>query len=300
MRAYLKTIGRTKLLTAAEEVMLAKRIEAGLYASVLLAGEDAGDLPAQRREDLKTIASEGEAAKDRLLEANLRLVVSIAKRHIGRGLAFLDLIQEGNLGLIHAIEKYDYTPGFKFSTYATWWIRQAISRALTDQARTIRVPSHVSNQISRLSRARRDFVVKHGREPVHEELAKELDVSVFQVVELLGYDQAPLSLDQAMGNDETNPLGNYIAYSGPSVGTEDNVSYRLLRRDIESVLSTLNEREQAVIRLRCGLDDGRQRTLDEISKHFGVSRERIRQIEKRTLAKLRESARNQELKRYVS
>jgi RNA polymerase sigma factor (sigma-70 family) len=302
VRAYLNGIGRTKLLTAAQEVELARRIEAGLFAEEKLAGTDlaaiAGDT--DLRADLETVAREGRAAKDHLLEANLRLVVSIAKRYTGRGMAFLDLIQEGNLGLIRAVEKFDYTKGYKFSTYATWWIRQAITRAMADQARTIRIPVHMVEQVNRMVRARRDLATSLGREPTVAEVARAMGVPEFQVIELISYDREPVSLDQAVGEDGEHALGDFVAAVDPRAEPADTVSQGMLRNDVEIVLATLSQREQAVIRLRFGLDDGRQRTLDEVGREFGLSRERIRQIEKVTLHKLRHPSRAKRLEAYAS
>ncbi|WP_342673836.1 RNA polymerase sigma factor SigB [Cryptosporangium arvum] len=296
VRAYLNGIGKTKLLTAVEEVDLAKRIEAGLFAGQALLRDGLAD---DYRRDLGEVARDGVAAKNHLLEANLRLVVSVAKRYTGRGMSLLDLIQEGNLGLIRAVEKFDYTKGFKFSTYATWWIRQAITRAMADQSRTIRLPVHLVEQINRLVRARRDLSVTLGREPSPAELATELGIEPFRVVELLGYDREPVSLDQTVGDDGESQLGDFIADTDP-MSPVDNVSYALLKAEVNKVLATLSDREREVIRLRFGLDDGRQRTLDEIGRDFGLSRERIRQIEKGTMAKLRDPLRAEPLRAYVS
>jgi RNA polymerase sigma factor (sigma-70 family) len=293
VRAYLNGIGRTKLLTAVEEVELSKRIEAGLYADEKLpaAGPDLAPL-------LKIIVAEGKAAKNHLLEANLRLVVSIAKRYTGRGMAFLDLIQEGNLGLIRAVEKFDYTKGYKFSTYATWWIRQAITRAMADQARTIRIPVHMVEQVNRMVRSRRDLAVALGREPSIEEIAEAMAVPEFQIIELISYDREPVSLDQAVGEDGESALGDFVASADQhQPGTTGRGE---LRNEVEIVLATLSERESAVIRLRFGLDDGRQRTLDEVGREFGLSRERIRQIEKVTMLKLRDPERASRLEAYAS
>ncbi|HEV2087699.1 MAG TPA: RNA polymerase sigma factor SigB [Cryptosporangiaceae bacterium] len=298
VRAYLNGIGRTKLLTAADEVELAKRIEAGLFAEEILT-RPTRVLDPQYRADLAEIATDGRAAKNHLLEANLRLVVSIAKRYTGRGMLLLDLIQEGNLGLIRAVEKFDYARGFKFSTYATWWIRQAISRAMADQSRTIRLPVHLVEQINRLVRVRRELSVALGREPSAAEIGDELGIEAFRVVELLGYDREPVSLDQTVGADGESQLGDFIADSNLG-STGDNVSYALLKAEVTKVLDTLSEREREVIRLRFGLDDGRQRTLDEIGREFGLSRERIRQIEKGTMVKLRDPRRAEGLRCYVS
>ena len=297
VRAYLNGIGRTKLLTAAQEVDLARRIEAGLFAEEKLGAADG--LPADLRADLGVVAAEGRAAKAHLLEANLRLVVSIAKRYTGRGMAFLDLIQEGNLGLIRAVEKFDYTKGYKFSTYATWWIRQAITRAMADQARTIRIPVHMVEQVNRMVRARRDLSGSLGHEPSVAEVARALGVEEFQVIELISYDREPVSLDQAVGEDGESALGDFVARVDPREEPADTVSNGMLRNEVEIVLATLSQREQAVIRLRFGLDDGRQRTLDEVGREFGLSRERIRQIEKVTLLKLRHPSRSQKLRDYL-
>jgi len=296
VRAYLNGIGRTKLLTAEQEVGLAKQIEAGLFAEERLGDEQ---LDPQLRADLITIVTEGRSAKCHLLEANLRLVVSIAKRYTGRGMAFLDLIQEGNLGLIRAVEKFDYTKGYKFSTYATWWIRQAITRAMADQARTIRIPVHMVEQVNRMVRMRRDLSATLGREPTVAEIATALGVEEFQVIELISYDREPVSLDQAVGEDGESALGDFVARIDPRDEPADSVSNGLLRNEVEIVLSTLSQREQAVIRLRFGLDDGRQRTLDEVGREFGLSRERIRQIEKVTLLKLRHPSRAKRLEAYA-
>ncbi len=295
VRAYLNGIGRTKLLTAEQEVELARRIEAGLYAEEVLPEVRDAELAT----DLMTVAREGRAAKDHLLEANLRLVVSIAKRYTGRGMAFLDLIQEGNLGLIRAVEKFDYTKGYKFSTYATWWIRQAITRAMADQARTIRIPVHMVEQVNRMVRARRDLSASLGREPLVAEIARAMGVEEFQVIELISYDREPVSLDQAVGEDGESALGDFVARVDPREEPADSVSNGMLREEVEIVLSTLSQREQAVIRLRFGLDDGRQRTLDEVGREFGLSRERIRQIEKVTLLKLRHPSRSRRLEAYA-
>ncbi len=294
VRAYLNGIGRTRLLTAVEEVTLSKRIEAGLYAE-----EKLPSAPAELAPLLTVIVTEGKAAKNHLLEANLRLVVSIAKRYTGRGMAFLDLIQEGNLGLIRAVEKFDYTKGYKFSTYATWWIRQAITRAMADQARTIRIPVHMVEQVNRMVRCRRDLAATIGREPSIAEIAKAMDVPEFQVIELISYDREPVSLDQAVGEDGESALGDFVAAAGPNVPGE-GAGTGELRSEVEIVLGTLSERESAVIRLRFGLDDGRQRTLDEVGREFGLSRERIRQIEKVTMLKLRDPERASRLEAYAS
>ncbi|MEU7710393.1 RNA polymerase sigma factor SigB [Micromonospora chalcea] len=297
VRAYLNGIGRTKLLTAAQEVELSKRIEAGLFAEEKLA--TCTPVSAELRADLALIAAEGRAAKNHLLEANLRLVVSIAKRYTGRGMAFLDLIQEGNLGLIRAVEKFDYTKGYKFSTYATWWIRQAITRAMADQARTIRIPVHMVEQVNRMVRVRRELSVSLGREPTVTEVAKALEIPEFQVIELISYDREPVSLDQAVGEDGESALGDFVAAVDPRTEPGDAATNGELRNEVRIVLATLSQREQAVIRLRFGLDDGRQRTLDEVGREFGLSRERIRQIEKVTLLKLRDPERANRLEAYA-
>ncbi|WP_372493752.1 RNA polymerase sigma factor SigB [Micromonospora alfalfae] len=297
VRAYLNGIGRTKLLTAAQEVDLARRIEAGLFADEKLA--TCTPVSAELRADLELIVAQGRAAKDHLLEANLRLVVSIAKRYTGRGMAFLDLIQEGNLGLIRAVEKFDYAKGYKFSTYATWWIRQAITRAMADQARTIRIPVHMVEQVNRMVRARRELAVTLGREPTVAEVARALEIPEIQVIELISYDREPVSLDQAVGDDGESALGDFVASVDPRIDSGDAAAQGELRNEVSIVLSTLSQREQAVIRLRFGLDDGRQRTLDEVGREFGLSRERIRQIEKVTLLKLRAPERAQRLEAYA-
>jgi RNA polymerase primary sigma factor len=295
VRAYLNGIGRTKLLTAAQEVELAKRVEAGLYAEEKLSTEDVDD---ELRADLNVIAAEGQAAKDHLLEANLRLVVSIAKRYTGRGMAFLDLIQEGNLGLIRAVEKFDYTKGYKFSTYATWWIRQAITRAMADQARTIRIPVHMVEVINKLGRIQRELLQDLGREPTPEELAKEMDITPEKVLEIQQYAREPISLDQTIGDEGDSQLGDFIEDSEAVVAV-DAVSFSLLQDQLQQVLQTLSEREAGVVRLRFGLTDGQPRTLDEIGQVYGVTRERIRQIESKTMSKLRHPSRSQVLRDYL-
>ncbi|MFI7280852.1 RNA polymerase sigma factor SigB [Micromonospora chersina] len=297
VRAYLNGIGRTKLLTAAQEVELSKRIEAGLFAEEKLS--TCTPVSTELRADLELIAVEGRASKDHLLEANLRLVVSIAKRYTGRGMAFLDLIQEGNLGLIRAVEKFDYTKGYKFSTYATWWIRQAITRAMADQARTIRIPVHMVEQVNRMVRVRRELSVTLGREPTVAEVATALEIPEYQVIELISYDREPVSLDQTVGEDGESALGDFVAAVDPNADPGDAAGDGELRNEVRIVLATLSQREQAVIRLRFGLDDGRQRTLDEVGREFGLSRERIRQIEKVTLLKLRAPERANRLEAYA-
>ncbi|GAB3478948.1 hypothetical protein GCM10027521_13530 [Amycolatopsis cihanbeyliensis] len=300
VRAYLKQIGKVALLNAEEEVELAKRIEAGLYAAdrVRAAEEEGEKLTTQMRRDLKWIVRDGERAKNHLLEANLRLVVSLAKRYTGRGMAFLDLIQEGNLGLIRAVEKFDYTKGFKFSTYATWWIRQAITRAMADQARTIRIPVHMVEVINKLGRIQRELLQDLGREPTPEELAKEMDISPEKVLEIQQYAREPISLDQTIGDEGDSQLGDFIEDSEAVVAV-DAVSFTLLQDQLQSVLQTLSEREAGVVRLRFGLTDGQPRTLDEIGQVYGVTRERIRQIESKTMSKLRHPSRSQVLRDYL-
>jgi RNA polymerase primary sigma factor len=302
VRAYLKQIGKVPLLNAEQEVDLAKRIEAGLYAAerLRMAEENGETLGSPMTRDLLWISRDGDRAKNHLLEANLRLVVSLAKRYTGRGMAFLDLIQEGNLGLIRAVEKFDYTKGYKFSTYATWWIRQAISRAMADQARTIRIPVHMVEQVNRMVRARRELAITLGREPTISEVARHLGVQEFLVIELISYDREPVSLDQAVGEDGESPLSDFVARVDPREEPADDAGGGMLRSEVEIVLATLSQREQAVIRLRFGLDDGRQRTLDEVGREFGLSRERIRQIEKVTLLKLRDPERAKRLEAYAS
>nr|WP_244515368.1 RNA polymerase sigma factor [Actinopolyspora xinjiangensis] len=300
VRAYLKQIGKVALLNAEEEVELAKRIEAGLYAAERLRqAEEAGEMPPlQLRRDLRWIVRDGERAKSHLLEANLRLVVSLAKRYTGRGMAFLDLIQEGNLGLIRAVEKFDYTKGYKFSTYATWWIRQAITRAMADQARTIRIPVHMVEVINKLGRIQRELLQDLGREPTPEELAKEMDISPEKVLEIQQYAREPISLDQTIGDEGDSQLGDFIEDSEAVVAV-DAVSFTLLQDQLQSVLQTLSEREAGVVRLRFGLTDGQPRTLDEIGQVYGVTRERIRQIESKTMSKLRHPSRSQVLRDYL-
>jgi RNA polymerase primary sigma factor len=300
VRAYLKQIGKVALLNAEEEVELAKRIEAGLYATQLMAElVDKGEkLPAAQRRDMSWICRDGERAKNHLLEANLRLVVSLAKRYTGRGMAFLDLIQEGNLGLIRAVEKFDYTKGYKFSTYATWWIRQAITRAMADQARTIRIPVHMVEVINKLGRIQRELLQDLGREPTPEELAKEMDITPEKVLEIQQYAREPISLDQTIGDEGDSQLGDFIEDSEAVVAV-DAVSFTLLQDQLQSVLETLSEREAGVVRLRFGLTDGQPRTLDEIGQVYGVTRERIRQIESKTMSKLRHPSRSQVLRDYL-
>jgi RNA polymerase primary sigma factor len=300
VRAYLKQIGKVALLNAEEEVELAKRIEAGLYATQLMSEflEKGEKLPAAQRRDMQWICRDGDRAKNHLLEANLRLVVSLAKRYTGRGMAFLDLIQEGNLGLIRAVEKFDYTKGYKFSTYATWWIRQAITRAMADQARTIRIPVHMVEVINKLGRIQRELLQDLGREPSPEELAKEMDITPEKVLEIQQYAREPISLDQTIGDEGDSQLGDFIEDSEAVVAV-DAVSFTLLQDQLQSVLETLSEREAGVVRLRFGLTDGQPRTLDEIGQVYGVTRERIRQIESKTMSKLRHPSRSQVLRDYL-
>ena len=300
VRAYLKQIGKVALLNAEEEVELAKRIEAGLYATQLMqeAAEKNEKMAAAQRRDMAWICRDGDRAKNHLLEANLRLVVSLAKRYTGRGMAFLDLIQEGNLGLIRAVEKFDYTKGYKFSTYATWWIRQAITRAMADQARTIRIPVHMVEVINKLGRIQRELLQDLGREPTPEELAKEMDITPEKVLEIQQYAREPISLDQTIGDEGDSQLGDFIEDSEAVVAV-DAVSFTLLQDQLQSVLETLSEREAGVVRLRFGLTDGQPRTLDEIGQVYGVTRERIRQIESKTMSKLRHPSRSQVLRDYL-
>jgi len=301
VRAYLKEIGKVPLLTAEQEVELAQRIEAGLFAAEKMRQADQGEaakLSAALRRDLDWLVLDGQRAKRHLLEANLRLVVSIAKRYLGRGMLFLDLIQEGNLGLIRAVEKFDYTKGYKFSTYATWWIRQAITRAMADQARTIRIPVHMVEQINKLTRVQREMLQELGREPTPEELAKELDMTPEKVVEIQGYAREPVSLQTAIGDDQDSNLGDFIEDADAPVASEV-VSYGLMQEQLNEVLRTLTDREAAVVKMRFGLVDGQPRTLDEIGREFGLTRERIRQIESKTLSKLRHPSRSQKLRDYL-
>ncbi len=300
VRAYLKQIGKVALLNAEEEVELAKRIEAGLYATerMRVIAEKGEKLGVPVRRDLTWITRDGNRAKNHLLEANLRLVVSLAKRYTGRGMAFLDLIQEGNLGLIRAVEKFDYTKGYKFSTYATWWIRQAITRAMADQARTIRIPVHMVEVINKLGRIQRELLQDLGREPTPEELAKEMDITPEKVLEIQQYAREPISLDQTIGDEGDSQLGDFIEDSEAVVAV-DAVSFTLLQDQLQSVLATLSEREAGVVRLRFGLTDGQPRTLDEIGQVYGVTRERIRQIESKTMSKLRHPSRSQVLRDYL-
>jgi len=288
VRVYLNGIGKTALLTAEDEVELSKRIEVGLYAShILNSGEQ---LTRARKRDLKILAREGKAARTHLLEANLRLVVSLAKRYTGRGMPLLDLIQEGNLGLIRAMEKFDYSKGFKFSTYATWWIRQAITRGMADQSRTIRLPVHLVEQVNKLSRIKREMYQQLGREATNEELSEESGIEESKIEMLLKQSRDPVSLDMPVGSDEEAPLGDFI---------EDSDATDAEAAVVRAVLGTLEEREQDVIKLRYGLDDGMPRTLDQIGRRFGLSRERVRQIEREVMAKLRDGDRAEKLREYA-
>ncbi|MGW5775472.1 RNA polymerase sigma factor [Streptomyces sp. NPDC003863] len=295
-RQYLREIGRIPLLSAEEEVELARRVEAGLFAEEKLANTP--DLDTQLAYDLDRIVVLGRIAKRKLIEANLRLVVSVAKRYVGRGLTMLDLVQEGNLGLIRAVEKFDYARGYKFSTYATWWIRQAMSRALADQARTIRVPVHVVELINRVIRVQRRMLQERGYEPTAEEVAAQLDLAPERVGEVLRLAQEPVSLHAPVGEEEDVALGDLIE-DGDAASPVESAAFLLLRRHLEDVLSTLGERERKVVQLRYGLDDGRPRTLEEIGRIFGVTRERIRQIESKTLNKLRDHAYADQLRGYL-
>ena len=296
VKDYLKQIGKVALLNAEQEVELAKRIEAGLFAEEKLNSGDKLDMKLKR--ELWWIAQDGKKAKNHLLEANLRLVVSLAKRYTGRGMLFLDLIQEGNLGLIRAVEKFDYTKGYKFSTYATWWIRQAITRAMADQARTIRIPVHMVEVINKLARVQRQMLQDLGREPTPEELAKELDMTPEKVVEVQKYGREPISLHTPLGEDGDSEFGDLIEDS-EAVVPADAVSFTLLQEQLHSVLDTLSEREAGVVSMRFGLTDGQPKTLDEIGKVYGVTRERIRQIESKTMSKLRHPSRSQALRDYL-
>ncbi|MGZ6589981.1 MAG: RNA polymerase sigma factor RpoD [Solirubrobacteraceae bacterium] len=297
VRMYLKEIGRVPLLTAADEVDLAKAVEAGLFAAQKLVTSP--PLPDRLRRELEAVELDGRNAKKRLVESNLRLVVSIAKRYVGRGMQFLDLIQEGNLGLIRAVEKFDYTKGYKFSTYATWWIRQAITRAIADQARTIRIPVHMVETINKLVRLQRQLLQRLGREPTPEEIGQEMDMTPERVLEILRLSQEPVSLETPIGEEEEGShLGDFIEDSDAVVPL-DAASFILLQEQLEGALTTLSEREKQVIKLRFGMTDGHPRTLEEVGREFGVTRERIRQIESKTLSKLRHPSRAQQLKDYL-
>ena len=295
VKDYLKQIGKVALLNAEQEVTLAKRIEAGLFADESLTE---GNVKSNDLDDYMWIADDGRDAKNHLLEANLRLVVSLAKRYTGRGMLFLDLIQEGNLGLIRAVEKFDYTKGYKFSTYATWWIKQAITRAMADQARTIRIPVHMVEVINKLARVQRQMLQDLGREPTPEELAKELDMTAEKVVEVQKYGREPISLHTPLGEDGDSEFGDLIEDS-EAVVPADAVNFTLLQEQLHDVLDTLSEREAGVVSMRFGLTDGQPKTLDEIGKVYGVTRERIRQIESKTMRKLRHPSRSQVLRDYL-
>ncbi len=297
VKDYLKQIGKVPLLDAGQEVELAKQIEAGLFADQKLA-DGSQDLRADARIDLEQVAEEGKRAKNHLLEANLRLVVSLARRYTGRGMLFLDLIQEGNLGLIRGMEKFDYTKGYKFSTYATWWIRQAITRAMADQARTIRLPAHVAEAISKLARVQRQMLQDLGREPTPQELAAELDMTPAKVIEVQKYGREPISLHTPLGEDGDSEFGDLIEDSG-AIQPGEAVSFILLQQQLHSVLGTLSEREAGIVSMRFGLTDGQPKTLDEIGKVYGVTRERIRQIESKTMSKLRHPSRSTLLRDYL-
>jgi RNA polymerase primary sigma factor len=301
VRVYLTDIGRVALLTAEQEVDLAKRIEAGLFAAEKLRQSDAKEIkkiPAKLRRDLEWIAADGTRARNHLLEANLRLVVSLAKRYQGKGLTLLDLIQEGNIGLVRAVEKFDYTKGYKFSTYATWWIRQALQRASADQGRTLRVPVHMVEQINKALRVKRDLATELGREPTFAELGAVLELTAERVEEILGYGRETLSLETPVGDDGTATFGEFIEDADAPVAA-DVVDFGLLQDRLRSVLGTLPERSAAVMRMRFGLDDGRARTLDEVGKELGLTRERIRQIERDTLRELRKSEAASTLKAWL-
>ncbi|MFJ4038879.1 RNA polymerase sigma factor [Microbacterium sp. NPDC090007] len=298
VKDYLKQIGKVPLLNAAEEVELAMRIEAGLFAEEKLSNMSAAEKTGQLGLDLQWVARDGQRAKSHLLGANLRLVVSLAKRYTGRGMQFLDLIQEGNLGLIRAVEKFDYTKGFKFSTYATWWIRQAITRAMADQARTIRIPVHMVEVINKLARVQRQMLQDLGREPTPEELSRELDMTPEKVIEVQKYGREPISLHTPLGEDGDSEFGDLIEDT-EAVVPADAVGFTMLQRQLESLLDSLSEREAGVIRMRFGLGDGQPKTLDQIGDTFGVTRERIRQIESKTMAKLRHPSRSQSLRDYL-
>ena len=298
VRVYLNGIGKTALLTAEDEVQLAQTIEVGLYAEHLLENSEEPLTRAMKR-DLKVLARQGKHARSHLLEANLRLVVSLAKRYTGRGMPLLDLIQEGNLGLIRAMEKFDYTKGFKFSTYATWWIRQAITRGMADQSRTIRLPVHLVEQVNKLSRIKRELYQNLGREATNEELAEESGIDESKIELLLRQSRDPVSLDMPVGADEAAPLGDFIEDS-EATDAEAAVVASLRHSDIRSVLASLEVREQEVISLRYGLDDGVPRTLDQIGRKFGLSRERVRQIEREVMSKLRDGERAEKLREYAT
>ncbi len=298
VKDYLKQIGRVNLLTADQEVDLSERIEAGLYAQHIIDTQNLDDMTFKQKRELKWAASDGKKAKDHLLEANLRLVVSLAKRYTGRGMLFLDLIQEGNLGLIRAVEKFDWKKGFKFSTYATWWIRQAITRAMADQARTIRVPVHMVEVINKLSRVQRQMLQDLGREPTLDELARELDMPVEKVQEVQKYGREPISLHTPLGEDGDSEFGD-LSEDSDAIAPSESVAFSLLQEQFRQVLETLSPREAGVIKMRYGLEDGQPKTLDDIGHVYGVTRERIRQIESKTMAKLRHPSRSQTLRDFL-
>ena len=298
VRMYLKEIGKVPLLSAEEEIELAQKMEAGEMAKSQL--EEAGDdLDDEAKKELQKLVAQGDYAKKKLAEANLRLVVSIAKRYVGRGMLFLDLIQEGNLGLIKAVEKFDYRKGYKFSTYATWWIRQAITRAIADQARTIRIPVHMVETINKLIRVSRQLLQELGREPTPEEIAKEMDMPVEKVMEIQKIAQDPVSLETPIGEEDDSHLGDFIQ-DEDSPAPQDSAAYTLLKEQLEEVMNTLTPREAKVLKLRFGLEDGRARTLEEVGREFQVTRERIRQIEAKALRKLRHPSRSKKLKDYMN
>jgi len=301
VRMYLKEIGKVRLLTAAEEVDLAMKIEAGVKAAKKIETANAGSIELDRREirRLSRVEQVGLDAKEQLVEANLRLVVSIAKRYVGRGMLFLDLIQEGNLGLIRAVEKFDYTKGFKFSTYATWWIRQAISRAIADQARTIRIPVHMVETINKLARVQRQLLQELGREPTPEEIGREMDLEPERIREIQKISQEPVSLETPIGEEEDSQLGDFIEDEN-AVAPPDAASFAMMQEQIGTMLDRLSERERKVIVMRFGLEDGQPRTLEEVGREFGVTRERIRQIESKTLARLRHPSNSAALKGYIA
>lgn len=298
VRVYLTSIGKIKLLTAEQEVDLARRIEAGLYAERLLGDPDQTFSQAKRRA-LRAVLVDGQKAKSHLLEANLRLVVSVAKRYTGHGLAFLDLIQEGNLGLVRAVEKFDYAKGFKFSTYATWWIRQAISRAMADSGRSVRLPVHLAEQVNKVIRTRRRMHQELGQEPSIDDLAAELDLKPAKIVELLEHSRDVLSLDQTVGTDEDAALGDFIEDSD-TPAADEAISFDMMRADVRKVVENLDERERQLVSRRFGLDGQKPFTLEQIGKEFGMSRERVRQIERQTMAKLRTPERSAGLRDYLS
>ncbi|HEY8365007.1 MAG TPA: RNA polymerase sigma factor RpoD [Haloplasmataceae bacterium] len=296
VRMYLKEIGKVELLSSDEEIDYAKIIEYGKYAAQQI--EHRENLTEKEIEDFEAAIRRGEQAKQRLVEANLRLVVSIAKRHVGRGMLFLDLIQEGNMGLMKAVDKYDYSKGFKFSTYATWWIRQAITRAIADQARTIRIPVHMVETINKLVRYQRQLTQELGREPTPEEIAIRMDTTPDKVREILKISQEPISLESPVGEEDDSNLGDFIA-DDDAISPDAFASNELLKEELNDVLETLTDREERVLRLRFGLDDGRTRTLEEVGKEFGVTRERIRQIEAKALRKLRHPSRSKKLRDFM-